>query len=59
MVIFEDPKNNVEYQDICHVKGVNKFLLQTKNEINVITNDDKVINIHNNNQSVSIGMEYI
>jgi hypothetical protein len=44
---------------IYHVKGVNKLLLQSKNEIGVISNYDKVINIYNNNQSVSMSMEYI
>jgi hypothetical protein len=58
VVIIEDPKNNAEY-NICHVKGVNKLFLQSKYEISIIVSNDKVINIYNNNQSVSIGMEYI
>ena len=35
------------------------MFLQSKNEINIISSDDKVINIYNNNQSVAIDMKYI
>jgi hypothetical protein len=49
----------MESTKICYIEGVNKLLLQSKNEIDFTANDDKVVNIYNNNQGVSISMEYI
>jgi hypothetical protein len=45
--------------NICHVKEVNKLLIQSKNDINIIVGYDKVINIYNNDQSFSMSIKYI
>jgi hypothetical protein len=44
---------------ICHIKGVRKMFLQSKDEIIIIANNEKIIYIYNNNQSVSIDVENI
>jgi hypothetical protein len=49
----------VQNTNIYHIKGVNKVVLQSKNEINVISSYDKAINKYNNNQGISMSMEFI